>query len=58
MPIFGGIEAGGTKFVCVIGAGPSDIRAEVFFQLRLQTKLLIERQHSSKNVKSKRKFLH
>jgi fructokinase len=25
--LFGGIEAGGTKFVCVVGTGPDDIRA-------------------------------
>ena len=25
---FGGIEAGGTKFVCVIGSGPDNIQAE------------------------------
>jgi fructokinase len=29
--LFGGIEAGGTKFVCAIGAGPNDIRAEKRF---------------------------
>lgn len=29
--LFGGIEAGGTKFVCAVGAGPDDIRAEVRF---------------------------
>lgn len=29
--LVGGIEAGGTKFVCAIGAGPDDIRAEVRF---------------------------
>jgi fructokinase len=29
----GGIEAGGTKFVCALGSGPDDIRAE----LRIQT---------------------
>jgi len=27
-PIFGGVEAGGTKFVCAVGRGPDDIRAE------------------------------
>ena len=26
---FGGIEAGGTKFVCAVGSGPDDIRAEI-----------------------------
>jgi fructokinase len=31
MQVFGGIEAGGTKFVCAIGTGPDDIRAEVRF---------------------------
>lgn len=27
--VLGGIEAGGTKFVCAVGTGPDDIRAEV-----------------------------
>jgi len=31
MTIFGGIEAGGTKFVCAVGTGPSDIRDEIRF---------------------------
>ena len=30
-PLWGGIEAGGTKFVCAIGTGPEDLRAEVRF---------------------------
>lgn len=29
--VFGGIEAGGTKFVCAVGSGPDDIRAETRF---------------------------
>jgi fructokinase len=29
--IFGGIEAGGTKFVCAIGTSPEDIREEIRF---------------------------
>ena len=28
-PAFGGVEAGGTKFVCAVGTGPDDIRAEI-----------------------------
>ena len=31
MPVYGGIEAGGTKFVCAIGTGPDDLRAEERF---------------------------
>ncbi len=31
MPLFGGIEAGGTKFVCAVGTGPEDVRAVVRF---------------------------
>jgi len=29
--LFGGIEGGGTKFVCAVGTGPDDIRAEERF---------------------------
>lgn len=29
--LVGGIEAGGTKFVCAIGTGPDDVRAEIRF---------------------------
>lgn len=31
MALIGGIEAGGTKFVCAVGTGPDDLRAEVRF---------------------------
>jgi fructokinase len=31
MPLYGGIEAGGTKFVCAIGNGPENIHAEIRF---------------------------
>ena len=30
--LYGGIEGGGTKFVCAVGTGPNDIRAEASFQ--------------------------
>ena len=30
-PLYGGIEAGGTKFVCAVASGPNDIRAEIRF---------------------------
>lgn len=29
--LYGGIEAGGTKFVCMVASGPGDIRAELRF---------------------------
>ncbi|MCX6047679.1 MAG: ROK family protein [Chloroflexi bacterium] len=31
MALYGGIEAGGTKFVCAVGTGPDDIRDEIRF---------------------------
>ncbi|MHB1354871.1 MAG: ROK family protein [Anaerolineae bacterium] len=31
MPLYGGIEAGGTKIVCAVGTGPDDVRAEIRF---------------------------
>lgn len=29
--MYGGVEAGGTKFVCVVGSGPGDLQAEARF---------------------------
>ena len=31
LPLVGGVETGGTKFVCAIGTGPADVRATVEF---------------------------
>lgn len=31
MTLYGGIEGGGTKFICAVGTGPDDIRAEARF---------------------------
>ena len=31
MSLHGGVEAGGTKFVCIVAGGPGDIREEVRF---------------------------
>ncbi len=32
MAVYGGIEGGGTKFVCVVGTGPDDVRATMSFE--------------------------
>jgi len=32
MNMFGGIEAGGTKFVCAVGTGPDDLHDEIRFE--------------------------
>lgn len=40
--LYGGIEAGGTKFVCAIGSGPEDIREEVQFPTTTPTETLAQ----------------
>ena len=31
-PLYGAVEAGGTKFVCMVGTGPGDVREQVRFR--------------------------
>ncbi len=39
-PLYGGIEGGGTKFVCAVGTGPDDIRAETRFPTTTPTETM------------------
>ena len=39
-PLFGAIEAGGTKFVCAVGTGPDDLRDEIRFPTTSPTETL------------------
>ncbi len=41
-PLYGGIEAGGTKFVCALGTGPDDVRALTRFSTRTPDETLAE----------------
>jgi len=41
-PLYGGIEAGGTKFVCAVGTGPDDVRALTRFPTRTPEETLAE----------------
>lgn len=40
--LFGGVEAGGTKFVCVVGSSPDDILAETRFPTTLPETTLMQ----------------
>jgi len=40
MPLYAGIEAGGTKFICAIGTGPDDLRKEVSFPTTTPTETI------------------
>ena len=39
--LFGAIEAGGTKFVCAVGSGPDDIRAQERFDTTLPAETIV-----------------
>lgn len=52
--MLGGIEAGGTKFVCVIGTGPDDVRAE----LRVPTTTPAETLHEVVAFFDRQRHLH
>lgn len=41
-PLYGGIEAGGTKFVCAVGRGPRDLLERVTFATSLREQTLAE----------------
>jgi fructokinase len=41
-PLYGGIEGGGTKFVCAVGTGPDDIRAETRFPTTTPTETMAQ----------------
>ena len=38
--LYGGIEAGGTKFICAVGTGPDDLRAETQFPTTTPTEAI------------------
>jgi fructokinase len=41
-PLCGAVEAGGTKFVCMVGTGPADVRAQVRIATRTPDRTLRE----------------
>jgi fructokinase len=54
MGLVGGIEAGGTKFVCMIASGPDDVRAEASFPTTTPAETIARamsffREHSSES---------
>lgn len=42
MRLFGSVEAGGTKFVCAVAAGPDDIRSEITIPTQTPTETLCQ----------------
>ena len=42
MSIWGGVEAGGTKFVCIVGTEPDDVQAEMRFATRQPAETLAQ----------------
>jgi len=58
-PLFGGIEGGGTKFVCAVGTDPDDLHAEIRFPTTTPTETLEKRStFSRKKVDLPQSELH
>ncbi|MDZ4159914.1 MAG: ROK family protein [Anaerolineaceae bacterium] len=45
MPVYGAIEAGGTKFICLVGTSPDDLRVEGRFPTTTPSKTLAQVRH-------------
>jgi fructokinase len=54
--LFGGVEAGGTKFVCAVGTGPDDLRDEIRFPTTNPDETIAEVIRYFKQVSRKESF--
>ena len=57
--LYGGIEGGGTKFICAVGTGPNDIRAEILIPTTSPEETLKQTTRNSSNYRKQdsEKFL-